>query len=403
MTVDIINGTYSTDSTDTLYFGLLPNDLIILKTSTEIARTPITTFLAVDDASVYDLKGFNASGYPQTAALRVSILTQDNVAPRITGFDLNLYNLTVTIRFDEPVVVSTFDPTKVVLQNSIYNSTSSYTLTGGVPTLQSLQEIIIDLLPTDVNELKLSGNLCSNRTNCFITGNPMLVNDILGNVYDTSVNVVQVNPQGFVLDIIDPEFVRFDFLDLNNGLLQINFTEPVLSYTVNFGELTIQSLFTNLPGSGFVFRQLTGGNVVQVNGTMLIIQLNDPDLNFIKMTDELCASTITCWISFTRQFVQDTTTNPVVALSRDSFNNDQHAQVIIPDRGNPFIVDIIVDFDEDNVTLVFNEVIDPDSFSPTALTFSTGLNASINYTLQTTDVMYNTETISPVLSIIPIS
>ena len=396
--LNIMNGTYSSDFTDTLYFGLLPADLLVLKTSSQIARSPNATFLAVQVASVYDLRGFNATGYPTTAALRVSTLTQDTAAPRITEFDLDLYNNTITVRFDEAINVSSFDPTKVIIQNRINDPTFSYTLTGGMSNDTSAQEVVISLISTDVINLKLFNDLCTNTSNCFITGDSVLVSDILGNIYPAdSTNVAPVDR--FILDIIDPEFVIFDSLDLNAGLLQINFTEPVLSYAVQFNELTIQSWYTNA-FANFISFQLTGGRA-QVNGASLIIQLNDADLNFIKMTSGLCDGPITCWITFTRQFVQDVTTNPVVPLNEPAiFDSRQHAQQVILDENDPILVNVLLDFDENNVTLVFDEVVDLGTFNPTALTFSTGINSTVNYTLEAADVISTNTGTSPVLSVI---
>ena len=94
-------------------------------------------------------------GYPTTAALCVSMLTQDTAAPRIAKFDLDLYNNTITVRFDESINVSSFDPTKLIIQNRINNPTFSYQLTGGTVTNVSTQEIVINLTPTDVNTLKV--------------------------------------------------------------------------------------------------------------------------------------------------------------------------------------------------------------------------------------------------------
>ena len=400
--LDIMNGTYSTDFTDTLYFGLLPADLVVLKTSPQIARSPNTTFLAVGTASVYDLRGFNATGYPMTAALRVSILTQDTAAPRITEFDLDLYNNTITIRFDEAIDVSSFDPTKVVIQNRVRDSTSSYPLTGGSYSDLSAQEIVINLTPSDVNNIKLFNDLCTNRSNCFLTGDSILVTDILGNVYNASVYSTNVAPvRGFVLDIVDPEYVAFNSLDLNTGLLQIEFTEPVLSYAVQFNELTIQSWYTNDPvDPNFVSFQLTGGQA-RVNGAILIIELNDVDLNFIKNDNELCNRRQSCWITFTGGFVQDVTTNPVVPLDEPSvFTSNQHVQTLIGDTSDPVLVDVLLDFDENNITLVFDEVVDLDSFEPTSLTFTTGQNSTITYTLEAADVASTNTGASPVLTAI---
>ena len=380
--LNIINGTYSSDLTDVLYFSLLPADLLVLKTSSVIARSPNTTFLAVEVASVYDLRGFSATGYPTTAALCVSTLTQDTAAPRITEFDLNLYNNTITVRFDEAINESSFDPTKLIIQNRINNPILSYPLTGGAQTIVSAQEVVINLTPSDVINLKQFADLCTNRSNCFITGDSILVSDILGNVYDTD-TTAPVN--GFVLDIVDPEFVVFDSLDLNTGLLQINFTEPVLSYAVQYNELTIQSWYANVI-SDFISFQLTGGSA-QVNGASLIIQLNDVDFNFIKMTDVLCDRSTSCWITFTRQFVQDITSNPVVPLTEPvTFNGFQYAQRVILDTKDPVLVDVLLDFDENNITLVFDEVVDLGTFNPTALTFTTGINSTVTYTLQAADV-----------------
>ena len=165
-----MNGT--SDFTDILYFGLLLADLLVLETSPIIARSSSTTFLAVEVANVYDLRGFNATVYPTTAALCNSTLTQDTATPTITEFDLNLYNNTITMRFDKAINEPLLDPNKLIMQKRINILTLSYPLTGETQTIVyiSSRRVVINLNPTDVINLKHFANLCTNRSNCSTTG-----------------------------------------------------------------------------------------------------------------------------------------------------------------------------------------------------------------------------------------
>ena len=70
--------------------------------------------------------------------------------------------------------------------------------------------------------------------------------------------------------------------------------------------------------------------------------------------------------------------NAVVPLTEPAtFNGLQHAQRVIPDTKDPVLVDDLLDFDENIVTLVFGEVVDLGTFNPTALTITTGINSEV--------------------------
>merc|ERR1712146_307019 len=126
------------------------------------------------------------------------------------GFDFNINATdnrgTITLTFDEAVAVSTFNSTKLSLQNAASAAVEAYMLTGATNATQADGTMVeFNLLLSDTNIIKQFSRLAVNASSTFLVA-------VSGAVDDTSGNPAAAIDAGaalacngdFVSDSVDP-------------------------------------------------------------------------------------------------------------------------------------------------------------------------------------------------------
>lgn len=379
VSLSLSGGSFSLENERTLNLGLLPEDVFLLQTDPAIATAPNTTFLSLESASVLDLSGFNATPIFESSALRATRIIEDTSPPLISAFEFNLFNNSITITWNEPVDVDSFNITAFTLLDAAVNASLNYTVNEGELSQGLPNEVTVTLSNADFVSLNTLIELCSNIDNCYLEADTGLVQDNAGNTYLEE--PITFAPTEFIFDPVPPSLVRFELLDLNTGILRLLFSESVDPDSVDFSLLILQNNFDETRVTSSL--ELTGGTVTTAAGTVLDIQLNQDDLNFIKLDPALCTVPIVCWIRFTSDFITDTSRNPVIPVTNaDGFNFDYSAQSVIPDTSAPFIVAFDADFNNNSIVIEFSEAVVPSTFEPTALMFTSDVNSTFSYTFQ---------------------
>ena len=112
-------------------------DLDRIKRLSQLAISKSTTFITVDPATIADLNSNQINTVADGKATEVTNYITDKVAPRLTSFKIIMDKegppLKLRLRFSETVNVTTFDVTKVILQDKEVadQDTESHRLTGG--------------------------------------------------------------------------------------------------------------------------------------------------------------------------------------------------------------------------------------------------------------------------------
>ena len=372
-------GNVSTAVSDTITVRLTQEDLIILKTSNEIGLLPNETYLSAEAGLVRDLYGVNSTVISASAAQRVTFLIADKTPPVIVSFDISLVNSSITIFFNEPVTASSVDVTAITLQNRVSNATVELTLSGstGPPIQDTNISVTINFAIGDLTQLLTLRNLCSNKTNCFLNADDAFITDVAGNDYTVDPDNLNILPVSTLsTDTTPPELTSFVLLDLDEGILRLNFTEPVNASSVNFNQLV---LFYD-PITETEAYTLTGGSA-SLSGASLDIKLTTADTNYLK-SNTLCNVPTICWIRITQNFVRDVTDNRVLPASPASFSDSNlRAGQIIQDTSPPEVLNFNLDFNNNTLVIEFNEAVNPATFDPTGLIFTSGINSSSTYSV----------------------
>eukprot|EP00041_Stephanoeca_diplocostata_P035663 m.1265957 g.1265957 ORF g.1265957 m.1265957 type:complete len:1447 (+) comp24739_c0_seq3:359-4699(+) len=152
----LTGGTIIPETLTTFSIQLLKADLNTLKRLTGVATGNINTYLSFDDATVSDTSNNSVVGVSNGHAIMAASVTPETIRPNIVSFGVHMATtpdssmsegkrytgppLTLRLKFDETMDVSSLDLTKIVVQGRSTDGlqTKSHRLTGG--TVRALQQ-----------------------------------------------------------------------------------------------------------------------------------------------------------------------------------------------------------------------------------------------------------------------
>lgn len=338
-------------------------DLNALKLETNLGTERADTYISFTSSAVSDPASNPVIPIPPTNAHQASDVNEDLIPPMLRSFSLDLDLRTLSLTFDEPVQIGSLSFVGVALQDDASNPTQSVRLTSfsTSPTTSNGIEIVIDLSDTDFNELTATFPLATMETNTFITLLEGTVRDMRNNRIE---EIPSNNAQRITSheeDTIRPTFSSFD-LDLNLGILTIEFSESVNVTSFDETQVTLQSSMSS-PSDFF---QLTGGLVSQTESTTIDIDLLASDLNSLKQTVGLASIQSNTYLSFTSNTVQDMNKNFLVAVP---MQEAVRVNVFTEDESAPVIQAFDMDYDSGVVTIFFDETVNLSTIDPSAITF----------------------------------
>jgi hypothetical protein len=155
----------------------------------------------------------------------------DEAGPKITNFSLNMNYGMLNLTFSKEIAIATFNPEEITLQSSQNISqvgSSSWQLMGGVATKIASKKISLQLLSTDILEIK-GRFLATSTTNAYLSCNT-IVQDLLippNNNFAVS-QFLSLRADSFIPDTTAPLLISFD-LQLDKEMILFTFNETILS------------------------------------------------------------------------------------------------------------------------------------------------------------------------------
>ena len=159
--------------------------------------------------------------------------------------------------------------------------------------------------------------------------------------------------RNFTQDLTPPELESF-YLDMDASTLTFYFSETVNSLSFDPEIVVIQD--AQLANRSY---QLTGGNIVTENDSVLVLNITKADLDMIKFDSELATSSFTTYITFNSSLVVDMNSNAIVNIS-----NGYGLRVAnyTPDTTPPYLISYNLDLDSGEIELTFSETVNASSF-----------------------------------------
>ncbi len=235
--VVLVNQTY-------LVFEIVKIDLDNIKANLDLAMNENNTYITLEESTVLDTSGNPVEEILSDMAIKVAdVPVADAIQPQLTGFDLDIDNSTLLLRFSETVLASSVDPSAITLQyrniapmnaSILYSLTSSDNISYITNT-----EILVRLANSDLNEIKSRPLLAVSNSSTFISITDAAIKDASGN------NVVEIPRTNalpvtsYTEDSSPPELVSFS-VDLNRGEITFRFSETVNTTTLDITTFTLQ-------------------------------------------------------------------------------------------------------------------------------------------------------------------
>ena len=253
-----------------------------IKRQSALATSTNTTFLwSMSSSAIDDMAEVAVTAIESVAAKALKNFTADIVGPTVTGVELDMRLLELTLNFSETVNTSPLDVTEIVVQNSTGRiaSESVQTSTRATASADGLQ-VVIGLSVADASSIKAAGALATVSTaDAFVTLSNTTISDMNGaavvSLDDTATRHVDV----LVADNIAPSLSQFD-LDMNGVQLVLRFSETARARTLSVTQLSLQSNTTL--GSGGSFTLTSSSTVSTADSTTVAVSLSASDANAIN-------------------------------------------------------------------------------------------------------------------------
>ena len=361
-----LNGGGSLRSDDglTITVQLLVDDLNELKRNTNLSTSYSNTYLAIDEASVFDLAGNPLVGINETQAVQPAVFHPDNSTPFLVSFNLDMNSQVLFLTFDETVDAQTLDISQITLQNSRSLPSQNYTLGQGSTSSQNDSVVIeIYLSAADVNEINRQRELASDESNTYLTATELTIRDMNGNYLYPVGTSEGVRVTNFTRDEIPPQLLEYD-LDMDEGLLTLYFTEVVDYASFDPSALTLYG--SNDTSMSVANYTLLAGEVQPADDMELYLYIDIADLNEIKRLSMLAVDNETTFLSLLPTLVVDT------------FDNNVTQNTLLPiseytrDTTPPELVEFVLDLNEGELSLTFNETVNASSLTIEAIAVVSG-------------------------------
>ena len=331
-------------------------DLNRIKFMAQLAVNDTTTYLSITNAAFTDSNANKNKAIPSYNATKAAVYVKDMTAPILETVDLDLNEGIMKLTFDETVDAGSFDASQIQLQSDQAYPATFYMLTAGSSSSTNSPVITVNITDFDLNQIKKDSALATSSANTYITLSNSSVYD-MNKVFFANVSSVRAS---FTPDTTRPELEAF-ILDLNMGLITLNFSETVDASSLNISSIVL--LETDNETSNGLSYNLTGG-VLPINSqtlspdsTIIVVSLGSTDLNEIKQLTTLGTDEENTFISIVNSTIEDMNGNNVEPLEALGAEN------VIPDITSPDLQAFSLDLNMGQLYLTFSETVNATSLN----------------------------------------
>ena len=339
-----------------------------LQLNQNIGSTSLNTFLLLEETFARDVSG----NYIQSVGGRqAQEVIPDTLAPVLRSFSADMNQGEMTLEFSETVRILSLDTSLLYLTASIQDQSSQYNLNGSVQTGSNfVQTVTLNIPESLLNRIKADSHICLTRENCILHIATGAVGDIAGNVLSAaSTGTIS---SSFRQDSTRPQLMAY-VVDLDSGILNLSFDEPVDSASFNVSSLIFSS-------RGTILQQSLNATILEGAGairSVISLNLTLQSLSFAK-------SAVSLLLAGDSTAAVDAAGNAVLPIS---VSNALVPSLVVNDSTPPRLLNFIPRLAMEMV-LVFDEGVNTDTWNgylvSLLLEVSTG---DIEYTNFTTGIM----------------
>jgi len=351
----VTNDTVQLDSEGMMVsLTLEDQDLNVIKGLQRAFTKLPNTNLALQQNFVKDHSGnqFDLAGKNKFSSDR---FVEDSAKPVLKEFSLDLSENSLTATYSETVNISSFVNSRFWIR-SLKAPGGAHTrqLTGATGPLVTAKDWTIFkffLGREDEHALKVNLELATSIDNTFLASDPSAIADMNRNFLARDLGV---QAKHVARDGVAPKLEHFD-LNMSNGLLMLQFSEPVNESSFKPGFVVLGN--TTLTNQTFV--RLTTPSFVRGTGTSahrITVDLNTAeDLDSIKLRTALAASAKSTFVSLAPGAIADTSNNPSVPITVTS---GKRVSSYVQDLTDPILLSYDVNLTSATIDFTFNEAVD---------------------------------------------
>jgi hypothetical protein len=361
ITVTLTGGTVESEGAVTeLVITLSDADMTAITKQKGLCSTLGNCYISFTTSLVTDNEDNSVTPLSLSSATDVQSLTEDNVAPTLTAFDLNMNTAVLTLSFSEVMDSSSLSTDSITLQSvaNTADQAQQYTLTGGSTTSSNGAVIVVDLSSDDVLALKANSNIAISNTTTFIAIASLAISDnaFTPNSVTAIASTAAKAVGAFTQDSTAPKLARFD-LNMETALLRLTFNEPVRASVFNVSGLTVQ----NKNASATLSHQLTGATLSTTTDGVLTIEvtLNNGDITQLKSTVGLADSLSSTFLAVNEGAVRDMANNVMAEIPSSAA---LEASLFVVDASRVELSSFTVNFETAKIDLNFSDIVDASTF-----------------------------------------
>ena len=359
LTVNFTGGSATISPSDpqlrTVRISFSDTDLSQLQDNTAIATTMGNTYLSFQTGAIADFSENAVVSTPPVTRYQVqSPPLLDATAASLSQFTLDLDANVLTLTFDDIVLASTFNASAITLHGTSTgtDSTNSYKLSGGVTTSSNGFTIVLPLLVSDVDQLRLRADLATGVDNTFLS---MTSNVIIDDRGSTAIEITTpaLQVSNFIADRNPPMLLNYTF-SFEDSTLVLYFTE-LMDLTSYVPELFVFQSKQNASDPSVQSYALTGGVLSRgTPNTVVVVNLTSTDVNGIKMQIMLATELNNTYLSVSSGAITDTGNNSVVPVpSTDALLAADYEADLDP----PSLISVVLDLQAGALLLEFSEAV----------------------------------------------
>jgi hypothetical protein len=328
-----------------LQVDIADGDLDTIKLDPGLAVDSSTSWASFPSTLVVDTNNNAIVAEPVYSAQQVANFQADVNRPVLENFALDMNLGVLTMTFAEAINVTLIVATEMTLQSLADSGRAvSRTLTGGDvedssdPTIYS-----VNLTVADLNSIKLDTDFGVSTGTTFLSLTSQAVIDNADNTIAALVNGTEAS--SFTEDATAPEVSAFG-LDMDSGIMQLNFSETVNASSLDVARLTL----INADGSSSF--TLSASTKSTSNSHVLYVYLRSTaDFDSIKALPTLCVDLASTRLLVATAALDDMNDNELTvvtsALPASAFNED---------TTEPTLDAFALDMDAGTITLSFSEI-----------------------------------------------
>jgi len=226
-----------------VFVDLTNKDMLAINKLGDLATAKSNTYIMMGGAFISDVYDRNAIGVTDVKAMQVNVFTPDTKPPFMKSTTLDVGKGYLTLTLSKAINVTTFQLTDLSLQPTANLSTlnvKALPIKGADVRFEAdAQSCLIKLTEKDSDELKKRTDICSKASNCFISYSKNVLADYSENAMIAAPRESAKAITTFLEDKVNPTLVKFG-LDMDTGILNLEYDETIKAASVNVSAFTIQ-------------------------------------------------------------------------------------------------------------------------------------------------------------------